>query len=539
MGKIVNKYADAGGGEHFEIEYGPPFAGIDSSALPPYIAPNAVLTMNNFLILDEQIVGNSFNLVNTFTGNHARIGVGDLNGLIFAVDYDTGSNTVAVYTYSPNPLLGTASTETLIGSFNPATPPQLGILSYININGVCYFSWSGSDTIYQHNGTIATVLTSFLGGAYLAELNGRLIVGNVWQTVATVLTNFPYQFAWSAPGGAYNQFNPLVGGLVTGAGFNNLPDVEDVISGLVTQGPTAYVFRTAGITEVTPLNSGIQPFDFNHLWASHKGIGTPFGQSVAQYGSFAAFIAEDDIYTIGYDGINVIAGKAKTFLYKQLKVPFNVVKCILTPLQIDGNVSLYYVVMIVVESVNMISTFFFFYNFMKKEWSQLLYNTNKGLNFAQPILASVTAANNTLYGNPAIAYVISNNGITEYHTIKANSSLPFTNAGQNSIQLIFPQEEAMFGRDVTIDGILLYLSGTSSLVLNLSINGVTFGFNGVPIVMSGTNFTYYFAYPINGLAFTGKLPQLTLTVNSTIANQQFKIGKISLFCTVDPKQRIV
>src|SRR6266496_1544777 len=102
------------------------------------------------------------------------------------------------------------------------------------------------------------------------------------------------------------------------AGFNDELDVPDSILGAFTVGTTAFILRQNGITEVTSTGQGINPFNFNHLWASDRGIGNIFPFGYASYGPLGIFISSDDIYNVSLGGFNRIGGMARDAIYKDL-----------------------------------------------------------------------------------------------------------------------------------------------------------------------------------------------------------------------------
>lgn len=560
MGQLREIGKDSSGVVQYQMDYAPPFAGLDSSAPPAYIRSNALLTANNAILVDSTYTSQTVEQVSSGPANvTATIGIGDLEGVIFTVDLQ--GTTLIIYSWPTNPLV-TTSTPVTMGTFTVDTGVVPGPLSYININGVCFFSWAGADSIYQHNNTTASLLTNYLGAAYLAELNGRLLAANVIQNISSVITPFPYQVAWSAPGGAYNQFNPLVGGLVTGAGFNNLPDVEDIITGIFTTGPTGYVVRRQGITEMSPLNSGIQPFDFSHLWASHKGIGTVYPQTIAQYGSLGAFVADDDIYTIGYEGINVISGFAKTAIYA--KIASNVLsarppvfQACLCPLLINSNPELYYIILVgnvTPGSFGIVAGTLFMYCFTSKEWTTLEFSFQiRNLSSANCYLASVTGDGYEAYQTPSLALIVSyqltggNPSAILFSTV-ANTGWLDDNLGMS---LIFPTEEVLFGREITVDGALLYMAGTIGTTVKVNISGfnaqdgsvsvISLGLEGGGnITISASGFQYYKLFPVLGRPITVVFPQLS--ISATAVNpfaEELNIGKVSYFLSFDPMQRVI
>jgi hypothetical protein len=155
-----------------------------------------------------------------------------------------------------------------------------------------------------------------IGGVFLSELNDQLLLANV--SVLDQGTGISYRYPnviWWSANGLPTQWDPTQN---TSAGFNAFLDVGDQITGLAMIGVAGYIFRTWGITEMTPTGSAVTPFEFDHLWASERGIGNVYPFSIAQYGGQVAFIAADNIYIITLDGINAIGGTARDAIYADL-----------------------------------------------------------------------------------------------------------------------------------------------------------------------------------------------------------------------------
>jgi len=287
-------------------------------------------------------------------------------------------------------------------------------------------------------------------------------IGGVPATVT--ISNFPFQYAWSAGQGQYGQFNALTtdsnGNIIaTGAGYNNLPDVEDVITGLFNTGPTQFVLRSQGITEVTALSNGINPFEFDHLWASHKGIGTVFPETVGQYGSMGAFFSDTGIFTFGYEGINEIGGKASSAIYTDLITTCegNLIAGGLGPIFINGEVYLAYVLAAVNPNTNVV--YVWMYNSKNKEWfrfQQQLPRASSGLQIIGVNLGTIpqTQANSLFInvlvdgGESSFTLTLPINGFVATGLIGGLTVIPSN--------FIFPAEEIKADRDVTIHGIMVY-----------------------------------------------------------------------------------
>jgi hypothetical protein len=155
-----------------------------------------------------------------------------------------------------------------------------------------------------------------IGGQYLGELDNHLILANVLieDQNNSAIYNFPNLIWWSA-NGLPLQWDPTQN---VNAGFNAFLDVPDLITGLVTLGVAGYIFRTNGVTEFAPTGNAFTPFRFDHMWASDHGIGAVFPFSIAQYGPTAAFIAVDNIYTLGLTSSTPIGGTARDAIMADL-----------------------------------------------------------------------------------------------------------------------------------------------------------------------------------------------------------------------------
>lgn len=153
------------------------------------------------------------------------------------------------------------------------------------------------------------------GALFLIELNSQLIMLNTTEGTAQGGTHFPQRIRWS-PSGFDNIWDTNVN---IGAGYTDELDVPDEITGALTIGRNGFVFRTNGISEITSLGSATNPFEFNHLWASQRGIGNVFPFSIASYGPIGMFIAEDDVYNLSLGGFTRVGGVARDAIFKDLE----------------------------------------------------------------------------------------------------------------------------------------------------------------------------------------------------------------------------
>ena len=131
--------------------------------------------------------------------------------------------------------------------------------------------------------------------------------------------------------------------------------------------------------------------------------------------------------------------------------------------------------------------------------------------------------------------------------------VPQSNSLTSTLSYVtFPQEEILFGREVTIDAIYISLWANLSrnVTINFLFNGVHFGalalvtgaplntLNGVP-----TNFKVFpDATVLSGTGvFNSQSPQLQITIAESLFNNQnpIRIAKIQLYASFEPKQRPV
>lgn len=222
-----------------------------------------------------------------------------------------------------------------------------------------------------------------IGGLYLGELNNQLILANVsvLDQGTGVIYSFPNLIWWSA-NGLPLEWDPVHN---TSAGFNPFLDVPDLITGLATLGIAGYIFRTNGITQFSPTGSAINPFQFNHMWASDHGIGNILPFSIAQYGPTCCFIANDNIYSLSVTSANPIGGDARDAIFQDLASATATPFANITPQFQNGFVYLTYLLLIPLNGfVRM-----YVYSFEDKNWSPWDLEIA-----ANPPLAGLTCAPN-------------------------------------------------------------------------------------------------------------------------------------------------
>jgi hypothetical protein len=554
----MGRFIDDGEG-HFRIEYRTPLGGIDSSAPPQFIAAHKLQGATNVLIRQGTYTPIAMQAMSwggtaTYNPNTHLIGFGELPfiGTSGGLQYNAAGYFFITATYAGGNATLTAyqGGDMLVGggaiNIGTVTLPCLGTLgrlTFITINQVVYLSAPGLTGICQLNivpGTITfafqlTLLTANLGCSFLREMSGRLVAMNVWQVFGGVPTNYPYQIAWSADSQQYGIWNVLdISGNPTGAGFNNLPDCEDVITGAQFTGPTGYIYRQQGITEITGLNSGIQPFNFNHLWASYKGIGTVYSNSLDQYGTEAAFLSDSDVFSFGMSGLASISGTAKQAIYEDLLLSSNNVFGLVCPIQFDSEPEMFYILVMqpLAAVAGSYQTIFWMYSYVTQEWTTLLYLTST----YQPLIDARQMQKILVDGVSNVNYA---QGILPVFAAQVTGHIPqffylpdpAHNASTTMI-LVFPVELVAPFRDVTIDGIAVWTPATDSSTITLSINGISYQSIIADGVSSQVSGGYYKSFPaLENPANTFQNIGLSIAVNGTA-----QIGHIVMYGTQTPSR---
>lgn len=178
--------------------------------------------------------------------------------------------------------------------------------------------------VYYWNGITATISEAtkgagtvpLYGGAYFGELGFHLLLLNTaeWDTVNKKVVFFPQRVRWAASGNP-TAWEPSVN---PNAGFTDQLDVPDVITGFMSIGKMGYIFRTNGITQMSLTGQGLAPFNFDHLWASDRGIGSLYSKSIASYGSVGIFVSFEQIYQMTVSSFEPIGGEARDAILNDL-----------------------------------------------------------------------------------------------------------------------------------------------------------------------------------------------------------------------------
>lgn len=324
---------------YFEMSYNGPWKGIDVSMPETMIPPGATADASNWIVRGGELRTRPRRAQylpglpdgSIITGHCAFV---DSNNVVHTCVTSSSGLWQLTSNWKKYPLktwanIGYYTNTNLPG---PATPVQFQIfvnsLFYVNGSTNLWY-WNGitpnatSSQKAPTNIAIYDTVNGLSAGAYfLGELNSYIIMLNTVEQVQPIAgptkpkypSNFTQRIRWSAPGLPFT-WDPTVD---TGAGFNDELDVPDSISGFLTIGPNGFVFRVNGITEMTSISGGTLPFDFNHLWASERGIGSVYPWSIAGYGPIGIFIATDDVYELSLGGFKKIGGTARNAIFNDI-----------------------------------------------------------------------------------------------------------------------------------------------------------------------------------------------------------------------------
>lgn len=384
-------------------------------------------------------------------------------------------------------------------------------------------------------------ISQYLGTHVLAKFNNQLIAVGIDPGPGVVIDAPEMVIGWSAPG-EFGVWNPEYSdGTVTGAGFNEITDISDYLTGLLIGPGTAIILRTQGVDYITPLGGGVVPFDFQHISNALKGEGCQDPRWVTQYDRVGFFLGNSDVYQFS-GGLDAIGAKIKNVLISEAAAQGTSQckdsTCGCFAIQSDTNTAVFFL-----TGPNV-----YMFGPQSKSWMPLPMS---GLTGTYAFLEMLCTNAPSTFSRPAIASydpILSATGFT------ANPPPPnfyLLGAGIQNVDFIyrtqtfilFKQEEVAFGRDITIESLLINAAGSPGVSMTWSVNGVISGTLVLPGTASPSVFQNYqvFFTANSGDVTTVQNPQLRLDVpmGLTGTTNQLSISKIALFGSFDPSQRPV
>lgn len=314
-----------------EAVYKGPWKGIDVSLPETDIDPSSSPFINNFILRHGEISSR-------FALNQVTVAPPDgtnVLGLTSFIDYNGMAHTVAITQLGVYQLSYAFSQPNFNGNpwlviFNFPSTQINAPYAIQNLQGKIYFT-NGSTTTWAWNGISNTVsqVGNLAGGAtvgayFMMELGARIVIASTNETSGV----FPFRIRWSPVNFASTTFDSATN---IGAGLNDSFDCPDTITGLLPIGRTGYVFRSNGITEMIGTSGQGLTWDFNHLWASDRGIGNAFPQTLAGFGPMGIFGSGEAFYKITPNSFNDISLGATDSILADINKATGIIQATIIP----------------------------------------------------------------------------------------------------------------------------------------------------------------------------------------------------------------
>lgn len=209
-------------------------------------------------------------------------------------------------------------------SFKPLTLPS-GVTS-LQGNGLPYGAIVSQNKVLFTNGsvpllyadgeqTLKATADAPGGSLFLTEQASHIIMANTWEPALNSpgAVNYPQRVRWSKSG------DPTVWTGDFTAGFADLLDVPDNITGMVSTGPVTSILRTNGLTLMYPTGNGLAPFSFEHLSYGEEGAGNgDYPYSLAAFADFGIFLGSAGFYRISSGQVSPLPCGALTDVFNDL-----------------------------------------------------------------------------------------------------------------------------------------------------------------------------------------------------------------------------
>jgi hypothetical protein len=297
-----------------------PFQGINSDMPPPEGPPNAFDDVLNFFVRKGRIqsrpILNPFIASaggNPFIRYWGKFKDANANFHTFALaNYNSGQTPAYMLTTGPptlNPLLIPGLAAGQQGSSQLFTDAHIQNQIYFANGGYPLSYLDGSNAVQFAGDTPGTC-------NFLAVCANHLIQAYCIEpaTGLTGSTIFPRRVRWSATNNP-QEWNPATDFT---AGFNDLLEVPDDITGLNTLGYSSFVWRSNGLTVMFPTGVALAPWNFSNYSLAPDGVGNFFPYSLATYTNWCTFVAQDNIYRFDVSSMTPIGGQSKKKIYADL-----------------------------------------------------------------------------------------------------------------------------------------------------------------------------------------------------------------------------
>jgi hypothetical protein len=200
----------------------------------------------------------------------------------------------------------------------PAPYPSLGGNSlpygYAVMVGRVYFSNGSLPGLYVEGSDHLAGANHYGGWRFAGVLGNHLVTLNTTEPEGPGAFQYGNRVRWSASGDP-QEWRPNYDST---AGFADLLEVPDSITGFATLGRSGYIFRNNGITLMTPTGVSVAPFQFDQVTNAPLGVGCWYPYSLSTYGSICCFVSTSEIYAFDGSSFNNIGASAKKKIFADI-----------------------------------------------------------------------------------------------------------------------------------------------------------------------------------------------------------------------------
>lgn len=414
-------------------------------------------------------------------------------------------------------------------------------ISAAAVGGTIYFAGLGPFILKYSTPGNFYVSTFEKGMGVIRKFAGSLIGLRDVPQLGEILQNQDMIFAWSSPT-QLDIWEPLdQDGNVTGAGFQQLADIDDYLSGLIVTAGTAFIIRAQGVSYATPTGNATLPFAISHMSLGDQGEGSQTSALVCQYDAVGAFIGNTDIFQVS-GAIKSIGKFIKTAIFQALQSAQSFLDSNACSTYLGGET--FPIVVFLIDGA------LYLFNVLNGTW--MVMNIPSFNTFARMLLGTFssenTLASDDQFQQASMTLATQASGaLPLFYTLQ--EVVRKTTSISDSSDLFFVAEELLFGRDVTVDA--LYISLNAQLVADATIEFWISGQLFSTLTLAHASYTNINAAPTEiqvfpstttdtTAVFTAHSPQLEIKITSlNSSNNLIRFVKIQLYGSFDPKQRPV
>lgn len=420
-------------------------------------------------------------------------------------------------------------------------------LSFVSEGENLYLGGPGTG-IFQYTNETFSLLSQYVGANVLKKFGGSLIALGITPSPGTQIQSPEMVMAWSEAS-AFGIWNPEdVNGNVTGAGFEQLDDIEDILTGGFVNSSTLIILRSKGASYATLTGNGTEPFDVNHVDLAPEGEGCQGQLLSSQYGPIGFYVGNSNVFMFVQQS-QAIGDKIKSLLYPLITPQVNPTSLIpmaskAVSTYLLGNETSFYAIAV--------GSYLFLYNANNQTWTriELFLQANVNVFYMEDFLLANTSGSQYQKQSQLVLSTSSSTANVQFNFWSLQEQLANINSlNELGSSITFPAEEVSFGRDITIDGLYISMAGTAGQVINWqlvdSTTNAVIG-SGTFTLPAGANYSQLANYQLfdsstQTCTSTGKAPQLTLSVpfNNSSSITQLRIAKVAMFGSFDPTQRPV